>query len=440
MDFPVNRASDAFRLLRIRLLRPPPATIHLPSRGGTFSLELAVGFTDDYGGHADTFSFVKLKLSIIDSKTSHGLANIKVAIDGHPDPSNILLTTDRGPFHQLKITITTMSQPQAYPKKIRFSLALAPPEERSDAVETLGKDSMRMLEVVGEPNQQPLEGWDERRYIFLPVKSGDVELLASPTPGMRKGLQLPPTDKVQTVLRSIHLPDYTDTPVSFTVVERPGLNNSTGSRLWDCAVGISTFLSLHPSALYPPKTQLDMPPNSKRPRLSSSTGVTCLELGAGCALTSLVAASLLQSTDPSSTIIASDIEATHSTTLKENLNANLVHGRKVHPAVLQWGILTADDASDFLAAGDDLRKTKKKSLTILGSDILYDPDTHQLLLDTLLSFFQLEEVVDYQALIAYKPRTEGDQNFFPLAEKAGLVVEKVWAWGEMSVYRLTMSM
>lgn len=44
--------SDAFRILRIRLLRPPPTWFELAK---SVKLELAVGIQDDYGVHVDTF-------------------------------------------------------------------------------------------------------------------------------------------------------------------------------------------------------------------------------------------------------------------------------------------------------------------------------------------------------------------------------------------------
>lgn len=165
--------------------------------------------------------------------------------------------------------------------------------------------------------------------------------------------------------------------------------------------------------------------------------LTLLELGAGCALTSLVAAALLHPSTSTSITIASDVEATFSTTLQETLDANPTHRFTIRPAILDWGHLEPAAALNFLAV-DGRPQGTARALTILGSDILYNPESHQVLLETLVSFLGHPKLRASQALVAYKPRTEGDGNFFSLAERSGFAVEKVWAWGELGVYRLTL--
>ena len=243
---------------------------------------------------------------------------------------------------------------------------------------------------------------------------------------------------MQSVIRTIH-PQTTLTPI--TIIERPGLNNSTGQRLWDCAIALSSYLSLHPTSLHPspPSSDQKTKKKAKLDPLTPPAALTCLELGAGCALTSLVAATLLPPSSASSTIIPSDVEVTFSTTLKENLDANPSHRALIHPAVLSWGPLPPAEVLDILSV-DGLSRDADRALTILGSDILYNPESHRVLLDTLLAFMRHPRIRTAQALIAYKPRTEGDGEFFPLAEKESFEVEKVWEWGELGVYRLTLAL
>lgn len=249
---------------------------------------------------------------------------------------------------------------------------------------------------------------------------------------------------VQTALRRIHLPSSPST--SITIVERPGLNNSTGQRLWDCAIGLSAYLSLHPASLsarnpslpssVPPPLDDDSPPSNKR-RKTSGRKRHCriVELGAGCALASLAASCLSRDQEGDSSIVATDIEATVSTTLTENLEYNRVVTRPIDKSVLDWGELTHEQVKEVVGKSTDL--------TLVATDVLYNPESHQLLLDTLLSFLRTPsdravlEGVECRALIAYKRRTEGDDGFFELARRAGLKVQKVWAWSEVSVWVLT---
>lgn len=247
---------------------------------------------------------------------------------------------------------------------------------------------------------------------------------------------------MQTTHRRITVPSRS--PI--TIVERPGLNNSTGQRLWDCAIGLSAFFSLHPEALqdcYTPvensADRRDVSQSRKRRKTSPRTRV--VELGAGCALASLTVAQLHNYSDGESSVVATDIEATVETTLSENLSHNEANA-KVARRVLNWGTLSDSHVKDMLDCSASVSHSSVPSdLTLIASDVLYDPDTHQLLLDTLLSFLRpspsvapLFTDISTRALIAYKRRTDGDDGFFALAKEAGLNVGKIWEWSEVSVW------
>lgn len=254
---------------------------------------------------------------------------------------------------------------------------------------------------------------------------------------------------MQTAIRTLHIQSSNSTlpSVPLFAVERPGLNNSTGSRLWDCSIGLSCFLSLNPSYLFPKLSNSSS--NSNVPPLR------IIEVGSGCGLASLAALKIIQSTIPAVSAISSklkvdiiqtDIEATVNTTLAENLETNLPFSSRsnldnftIESKTLDWGILSDDMIKQFL--GKNKKEEDDQYLTILGSDILYDPDTHLALHQTINSLLgstggnviALAEV-KRKALIAYKARTEGDDGFFELARQSGRQVEKVWEWGEIQVW------
>lgn len=254
---------------------------------------------------------------------------------------------------------------------------------------------------------------------------------------------------MQTAIRTLHIqPANSNSPsVPLYAVERPGLNNSTGSRLWDCSVGLSCFLSVNSSYILPNAVTSSSTSNVLPSRI--------IEVGSGCGLASLAALKIIQSTNLTSSnlakskvdIVQTDIEATVNTTLAENLETNLPSSSRyqldnctIKSTTLDWGILSNEDKLHYLGVN---KKEEAQHLTILGSDILYDPDTHLALLQTINSLLgptldglnALDAVaVKRKALIAYKARTEGDDGFFELARRSGRQVKKVWAWGEIQVW------
>lgn len=196
-----------------------------------------------------------------------------------------------------------------------------------------------------------------------------------------------------------------------------------------------------------------------------------VELGAGCALASMVAAKLLSSASATggqtaaATVLATDVETTVESTLEENLRANglllsssNISGRSsnatrqlvIESAVLDWGQLSDEQLRVVLGQSQHDRRSSADTdaldfaaLTILATDVLYNPESHPLFLSTLLSLLRPTRTIPRdgclprRALVVYKRRTEGDDGFFPLAREAGLEVDKVWEWGEVGVWAVT---
>ncbi len=184
----------------------------------------------------------------------------------------------------------------------------------------------------------------------------------------------------------------------------------------------------------------------------------------------MVAAKLLSSPSAfgagqtAATVLATDVETTVESTLEENLRANgllmssKVSGRPanakprrmIESAVLDWGRLSDEllgvvlghPRQDGRRLNGDTDALDSTALTILATDVLYNPESHPLFLSTLLSLLRPTRRTSSgnlprRALVAYKQRTEGDDGFFPLAREAGLEVDKVWKWGEVGVWAIT---
>ncbi|SCV72381.1 BQ2448_3918 [Microbotryum intermedium] len=454
----VLECADAFKIARLRFLRPPPAMITVPESTSPQTpclvpIDLMIGITDDYGVHLDMFESLELRLRVVDcgDHLSTPIEHVELWVDGN-DKGHYVLNTSRGNYHKVTASIKIGRSLNKLPKAVRFEVSVAgtkaPPERLSEY-------SQRILEIIGEEGQAVLEAWDGQRYIFMSSLSGNVEL--------KKGGSLPAdSGKVQTNLRRIYT-HPAPSPFSWeerskrsiSIVER----QSTGQRLWDCAIGMSGFLSHRPDALFPshplqkvadrfpsssPNEQAaDPSPATKRSKRSAPR-LVLLELGAGCALASQFATVLLDKkkldgsfslmmTAAQTHVIATDVEDTVATTLRENLAYNHLSDH-VDSKVLRWGPLDSSSIDALIGPSDD-----GIGLTLLGTDVLYNPESHQALLDTLTSFLSQQTAAGghRRALIAYKARTQGDDHFFQLArDNAGMQVTLVWRWGEISVWSL----
>lgn len=232
------------------------------------------------------------------------------------------------------------------------------------------------------------------------------------------------------------------------MIETPGLNNSTGQRLWDCAIALSYWLSRDSDRLrFPAPSTLSI---QKSRRIDDYTGANAagssnrrlqiVELGGGLALVSLVASFLLNSaTTPSSRIdvVSTDIPETVATTLSQNLEANFHSSTPVRALPLSWGSHSPTDLRSLLSV--DGIPGEWPDITLLASDVLYNPSSHKLFLQTIQSFSVIarEHSSLLQAFIGYKPRTEGDDAFWELAKQQGMQVELVWRFGKIEIWKLS---
>ncbi|GAA5986457.1 hypothetical protein JCM5350_003393 [Sporobolomyces pararoseus] len=434
---------NEFRLGRLRFIRLPPTSISFPlerSKTDSTAFELGVGITDDYGTDIDLFESINLRLEVVSGEDAVEGLGLKLAADERSKVSTLkpwidfTFTPTRGPFHMLSLKLVALSSKGSLPEQIRFRLSVAPSTQSDSSLESAA--SRRIREIIGEPSQTVLETWNDSRYLLMGVESGEVELA-------RRSTATNSPEKVQTTLRRIHYPQSPP----LTIVERPGLNNSTGQRLWDCAIGISAFFSLHDNTFDPTTAIIDTSKSTEddgasrsKKRRKTSKRTRVVELGAGCALASLVAGQVIRSIEGEVSVVATDIEATVETTLLENLNFNETV-TKGDRRVLDWGALAEDQVKNVLGVESIAQQT---DLSLIATDVLYNPESHQLLLDTLLSFLRPSSAIapilsntSSRALIAYKRRTEGDDGFFGLAREAGLKTEKVWEWSEVSVWCFT---
>ncbi|KAI5477082.1 hypothetical protein MNV49_006881 [Pseudohyphozyma bogoriensis] len=320
-------ASDdltSFKLLRLRLLRPPPTFIDIGDttrRPATVDLELALGLQDDYGVAVESFDTLDLNMNLVDAATNKLLPGVSVTVNSETQSSRFAIHTSRGPFYQLKLKMAFPRSSKVYADPVRFVVSVRP---SAGDLEDYSEASRRMLTLAGESEQRPTMSWDdERSFNFL-------------------GQSL----------------------VSATLLEK-----IAGEEKLDFEV------------------------------------------------------------------VASDVEATVETTLKENLDLNQSSTSRGHSsaqvrkAVLEWGPTGSTTLSNIFKTIDNT------SLTLIGTDILYNPESHRLLLDTLLAFLRPADTeTAAQALIAYKPRTDGDGDFFGLAERAGLEVVRVWKWADVHFY------
>lgn len=162
-----------------------------------------------------------------------------------------------------------------------------------------------------------------------------------------------------------------------------------------------------------------------RPFMLVSDGSGIIELGAGCGLASLVAAA----TFPTSvTIIATDLAEVVNTTLRDNLLSNSDLGDRITATTLEWGDI---DASNHLAAGDLI-----SDCLIFAVDVLYNQDSHTLLLASLEGLF-IRFGAATQAYIGYKHRIAGDGDFFDMARQRHFRVAVVYRLADVEIWRMT---
>lgn len=376
--------------------------------------------------------------------------------------SSLVVHGYSGPYFNLKLTVrVAIPARQLATSGFRILARAGQPasEKVANPVER-SSDSTGMAALLGfNDATDRCVGWDDNAFVVMEAVSGliqvrvDQSLKQHAVASKDKRMSLCTLSlivqidrgyiAVQTACRHIHLPSRAPDAVQgrkrCRIIERPGLNNSTGQRLWDCAIAMCCWLERDPSILRESPSVKDTADacrpveRSRRPPLERRVH-RVIELGAGCGLVSMAVSDLLS--HPSSRnddgggedseVVATDVQSTVSSTLTENTETNSRSFPDIQIRVLDWG--PVDQTRWHETDGDS---TDRARLTILATDVLYNTSSHEALLETLCGLLQDE--CD-RAFIAYKPRTDGDGDFFEMAKRAGLRVERVWEWGQMSIW------
>lgn len=115
-------------------------------------------------------------IQIIDATTGLPLPSlVPTFAKSSPPSSTAIIDPLMSRFHSLSVCLVPRSTIPATTKAIRFVVSA-----RSTTVSTVydqDSDTVAMLNLIGEGDQEPCEGWDGRRYIFMRATSGDVELM-----------------------------------------------------------------------------------------------------------------------------------------------------------------------------------------------------------------------------------------------------------------------
>lgn len=170
------------------------------------------------------------------------------------------------------------------------------------------------------------------------------------------------------------------------------VTRNTGLKLWDGAYILSRVLEN--TRVFPPKFW-----NGRR----------CIELGSGCGLVGMVAWLL------GAEVVLTDLPSTldHTTACVQSNIERLARGNRdlrvehVNVRSYIWG----GDADGFACPFD----------FVLGSDIVYNPET----ISSLVTSLELLCGPDTVTLISYKPRGLGEETFFPQLTQRGFNFEEI---------------
>lgn len=162
--------------------------------------------------------------------------------------------------------------------------------------------------------------------------------------------------------------------------------------------------------------------------IRNSTTSLIIELGSGLGTVSLATALVLRGRGKGdSKIIATDLPEIVKTTLSSNIRRHPALAKQIHVMNFTWGEPLPPLITSAIEAAD--------SLTVLACDVLYNRDSHPLLVDALIRLHKASNgsVIVY---IAYKHRISGDGDFFsgPILET--FVVDKIYTLAGIEVYCL----
>lgn len=147
-----------------------------------------------------------------------------------------------------------------------------------------------------------------------------------------------------------------------------------------------------------------------------------VELGTGCGLVSLAVANLQQG---DGRVIATDLQEVIDATLAATLKHNSPLGHKIDSFVLPWGVPRATWPPALAEI--------KGPLGIVASDVLYNPESHQSFLDSLLDLISMS-ADPVPVFLTYKHRTQGDDAFFTIAGNAGLFFKMVHQEADVQIW------
>jgi predicted nicotinamide N-methyase len=195
-----------------------------------------------------------------------------------------------------------------------------------------------------------------------------------------------------------------------------------GTRLWDCSLLLAEYLSSSSLGLI------------SRKRTKPLQKPSILELGAGVGLVSIVA-TLLNGSGGGGKVIATDIG--QATMQLLTANTSQLEARIIECQPFDWNDLDAF-SSTATSTGFDY---------VLAADVLYNPGSHTALLEALRWLCSRRaghpHLPATQVLIAYKFRTEGEQEFFRRAQADyGFLIDMVYQQSaghcipEAMIYRL----
>ncbi|KAK4046426.1 hypothetical protein OIV83_006085 [Microbotryomycetes sp. JL201] len=343
------------------------------------------------------------------------LSDARCTTSARDEQNNVRISLQgvKGPYYSCQLRLDFTSETDSAGLKLLAKVTSQ--AEHEPASLALSDDTFAMLTIIGKRECDVMMDWHDRPYVVMDVTSGPITIRRSDA---ANDVELS-LDKIQTAFRHVNVrTGQSDRLERIQIIERPGLNNSTGQRLWDCALGMTCWLTRTGTPF------LNEFIASGSPDESQSLKHVILELGAGCGLVSM-AASALQRKEFD--VLATDVKETVETSLLENITANRRSGRHLRALTLEWGALTPATKQDLVGS-----RTKQRPVTVLATDVLYNTSSHHVLLETLCDLLEGELST---AFIAYKKRTDGDDAFFALASGRKLGVQRVWTWGEISVWK-----
>jgi predicted nicotinamide N-methyase len=181
----------------------------------------------------------------------------------------------------------------------------------------------------------------------------------------------------------------------FTVA--PGSSNPnsdmTGTWVWPTARPLLEYLlhTLH---------------STGRDEKSPSSPTRVLELGAGCGLVGMGIAAACNA----EVVMTDHADAVES--LQKNVNLNLIFDKEEEKSCISVAQLSWGNSSDMSNIDTLYSSDYKPFDLIVGSDLLYDPNSHVALLETMQHFAEKGNAPVY---LGYPPRSVSEERFIELA-------------------------